>query len=286
MKSRQASAACDVHLRGCPRLAGRLHRLTGAQQGLRRDTRPVRALAPGQLPLDNRHPQPAIGQLTGAVLAGGTGADDDDVVVVAGHVVAPFESGRSARSRSATPAIMTSVSSPRPGSCPAAAGTRVGADRQWCGLLRSRPGAADRASGWPWPIPWPETRYGPRPLPPADTARAPTRRLQRGDGRRHAEPHRRRAPSGAGAPRSIEWQIGRRIRCPRDRRGRPRAGSAPRRPPACRDRRGGGSRRRRTHRPARRDRRDPVLARLAPVHWLEHHHRTPERRNDPPAISK
>ena len=56
-------------------------RLAGAQQRLRRDARPVGALAGDQLALDDRDPQAAVGELAGAVLAGRPAADDDDVVV-------------------------------------------------------------------------------------------------------------------------------------------------------------------------------------------------------------
>ena len=58
-----------VDLGGGRRLARLVRRLAGAQQRLGRDARPVRALAPDQLALDQGHPQPAVGQLAGAVLA-------------------------------------------------------------------------------------------------------------------------------------------------------------------------------------------------------------------------
>ena len=78
----------DVDLRAGRRLARALHRLAGAQQRLGRDARPVGALAADQLALDHGHPQAAVGQLTGAVLARRAAAHDDHVVVGA-HVLAP-----------------------------------------------------------------------------------------------------------------------------------------------------------------------------------------------------
>ena len=83
MKSRQASAAVDVDLRAGRRVARGLRRLAGAQQRLGRDARPVGALAPDQLALDEGDAQAALGQRAGAVLARRAAADDDDVVVVA-----------------------------------------------------------------------------------------------------------------------------------------------------------------------------------------------------------
>ena len=76
----------DLGARRC--LARALHSLAGAQQGLRGDARPVGALAPHQLALDERDPQPAFGKRTGAVLARGAAADHDHVVVLA-QVAAP-----------------------------------------------------------------------------------------------------------------------------------------------------------------------------------------------------
>ena len=78
----------DVDLRGGRRLARSLHRLARPQQRLRRDARPVRALAADQLALDERDTQPALGQCAGAVLAGRAAAHHDDVVVAAhGHTL-------------------------------------------------------------------------------------------------------------------------------------------------------------------------------------------------------
>ena len=85
MKSRQASAASTSTSRGRRRVARGVHRLAGAQQRLGRDARPVGALAPDQLALDERDAQAALGQRAGAVLARRAAADDDDVVVAA-HV--------------------------------------------------------------------------------------------------------------------------------------------------------------------------------------------------------
>ena len=73
----------DVDLRGRRRLARAVHGLAGPQQRLRRDARPVRALAPDQLALDDGDTQPAVGERAGAVLPGRARAQDDDVVVVA-----------------------------------------------------------------------------------------------------------------------------------------------------------------------------------------------------------
>ena len=79
MKSRQASAACDVDLGAGARLARAVDRLARAQQRLRRDAGPVRALAADQLPLHDGHPQPARGQRRRAVLARRPAAEDDHV---------------------------------------------------------------------------------------------------------------------------------------------------------------------------------------------------------------
>ena len=85
MKSRQASAASTSTSRGRRRVARGVHGLARAQQRLRRDARPVRALAADQLALDERDAQAALGQRAGAVLARRAAADDDHVVVAA-HV--------------------------------------------------------------------------------------------------------------------------------------------------------------------------------------------------------
>ncbi len=50
----------DVDLCGGRRLARGMHRLAGSQERLRRDARPVRALAPDQLTLDDGDAQPAV----------------------------------------------------------------------------------------------------------------------------------------------------------------------------------------------------------------------------------
>ncbi len=73
----------DVDLRPCRRVPCGVDRLAGTKQRLRRDARPVGALAPDQLPLDERDPEAALGKRTGAVLAGRAAADDDHVVVAA-----------------------------------------------------------------------------------------------------------------------------------------------------------------------------------------------------------
>ena len=73
----------DVDLRGGRRVARLVDRLARAQQRLGRDARPIRALAADQLALDDGDPQPTLGERTGAVLAGGAGAQHDHVVVVA-----------------------------------------------------------------------------------------------------------------------------------------------------------------------------------------------------------
>jgi hypothetical protein len=68
-------------LAGAGRLASCGDGLARAQQRLRRDAAPVRAFAAEQLALDDRHAQVAGGQAGGAVLAGRSAADDDDVEV-------------------------------------------------------------------------------------------------------------------------------------------------------------------------------------------------------------
>ena len=85
MKSRQASAASTSTSARRRRVARGVHRLAGAQQRLRRDARPVGALAADQLALDEGDAQAALGQRAGAVLARRAAAEDDDVVVAA-HV--------------------------------------------------------------------------------------------------------------------------------------------------------------------------------------------------------
>ena len=85
MKSRQASAASTSTSARRRRVARGVHRLARAQQRLRRDARPVRALAADQLALDQGDPQAALGQLAGAVLARRAAADDDHVVVAGAH---------------------------------------------------------------------------------------------------------------------------------------------------------------------------------------------------------
>jgi hypothetical protein len=77
----------DVDLRAGGRLPRALHRLTGTEQRLGRDTCPVGALAPDQLPLDQGNPQAAVGQLTDTVLTRRATTDDDHVVVVTAHVL-------------------------------------------------------------------------------------------------------------------------------------------------------------------------------------------------------
>ena len=74
----------DVDLRARRRVVGGVGGLTGAQQRLGRDARPVGALATHQLAFDDGDAQTALGQRAGAVLAGRAGTEDDDVVV--GHV--------------------------------------------------------------------------------------------------------------------------------------------------------------------------------------------------------
>ena len=71
----------DVDLGGRRRLPRRVHGLARPQQRLRRDARPVRALAADQLPLDDGDAEPALGERAGAVLPGRPAAQDDDVVV-------------------------------------------------------------------------------------------------------------------------------------------------------------------------------------------------------------
>ena len=76
---RQRGRDVDLRARAC--LARALHRLARAQQRLRRDARPVGALAADQLSLDDGDAQPARGQRRSAVLAGRPAAENDHVVV-------------------------------------------------------------------------------------------------------------------------------------------------------------------------------------------------------------
>ena len=69
------------------RFARVVHRLARAEQCLRRHAGPVGALAARQLALNDRDPQAALGERSGAVLARRPGADDDDVVVAQRVVV-------------------------------------------------------------------------------------------------------------------------------------------------------------------------------------------------------
>ena len=64
--------------RGLVRVVGRLAR---PEQRLRRDARPVGALAADELALDDGDSEPTLGERAGTVLAGRAGAEDDDVVV-------------------------------------------------------------------------------------------------------------------------------------------------------------------------------------------------------------
>ena len=73
----------DVDLGARGRLARPVDRLARAQQRLRRDARPVRALAADQLALDDGHAQAALGQGARAVLARRAAAEHDHVVVAA-----------------------------------------------------------------------------------------------------------------------------------------------------------------------------------------------------------
>ena len=71
----------DVDLRGSRRVARALNRLARAQQRLRRDTRPIRALAADKLALHDRDAQAALGKRAGAMLARRAAAEHDHVVV-------------------------------------------------------------------------------------------------------------------------------------------------------------------------------------------------------------
>src|SRR5581483_3035229 len=71
----------DVDLGARRRLAGTVYRLARAQQRLRRDARPVRTLAAGELALNDRDAQSPLGERGGAVLAGRAATEDDHVVV-------------------------------------------------------------------------------------------------------------------------------------------------------------------------------------------------------------
>ncbi|HET6774236.1 MAG TPA: hypothetical protein VFH36_13050 [Acidimicrobiales bacterium] len=94
----------DVDLGVRRGVARGMHRLAGAQQGLGRDARPVGALAPDQLTLDDRDTQSTLGQRAGAVLARRAAAEDDDVVV-AGHEPPPCPSMWSAASSDASSGV-------------------------------------------------------------------------------------------------------------------------------------------------------------------------------------
>ena len=59
---------------------------TAAQQSLRRHARPVRALAPDQLGLDDDGRESGLHGTVGNVLAHGAGTDDDEVVFAFAHV--------------------------------------------------------------------------------------------------------------------------------------------------------------------------------------------------------
>ena len=136
----------DVDLAGRGGVASRAcDRLAGPQQGLRRDARPVRALAADELALDERDAQTALGECAGAVLARRAAAHDDDVVVAhvgssppacSATMYAAYQSGqfssrspvrcscspcaadarRIALARSAVDAYVVSAASTRPGS--------------------------------------------------------------------------------------------------------------------------------------------------------------------------
>jgi uncharacterized membrane protein YeaQ/YmgE (transglycosylase-associated protein family) len=74
------------HRRRRARQAPRLgERLRGAQEGLRRDARVVRALAADQVLLGDQHLQARLRQAARGHLAGGTGAEHDHVHLTFGH---------------------------------------------------------------------------------------------------------------------------------------------------------------------------------------------------------
>jgi hypothetical protein len=76
---------------GTRRLARRLERLAGAQQGLRGDARPVRALATDQLALDQRDTLARVQQRVERDLSGRAGPEDDRVEPFAHAVERTFE---------------------------------------------------------------------------------------------------------------------------------------------------------------------------------------------------
>ena len=92
-----ASAASTSTSAVAPRRA-RLDGLARPQQRLGRDARPVGALAADQLALHHRHPQAALGQRAGGVLAGRAAADHDHVIVACSSRT-PDRSGMAVRSR-------------------------------------------------------------------------------------------------------------------------------------------------------------------------------------------
>src|SRR4051812_46460284 len=80
---RRAEVDRPVHrLRGARHLARSLHGLARPQERLRRDARPVRALAADQLALDDRDAHATIRQFPGADLPDRTRSDDDCVVAI------------------------------------------------------------------------------------------------------------------------------------------------------------------------------------------------------------
>jgi hypothetical protein len=83
-----------------------VHRLARAQQRLRRDARPVGALAADQLALDDGDAQPALGERASGVFARGAAPEHDHVVVLARRARHP------ARRSSASPGS-SAVSSTR-----------------------------------------------------------------------------------------------------------------------------------------------------------------------------
>ena len=88
MKSRQASAASTSTSAVAAASRAAVDRFARAQQRLRGDAGPVRALAADELALDEGDAQAAFAQRAGAVLAGRAAADHDRVVVAAHQLAA------------------------------------------------------------------------------------------------------------------------------------------------------------------------------------------------------
>ena len=86
-------------------------RLRRAQQGLRRHARVIRALAPDQVALDDRHLQPALGDAPGADLAGRARSHNDDVELQGAHPRKLRKAQTSEKSRSRNVSVIPNARS-------------------------------------------------------------------------------------------------------------------------------------------------------------------------------